>query len=212
MNLSADIKLSGDPSLSGDSSPSGSPSAYIAPSGDGVEIPSNLFEINSETPVKHEWDFEKTGEPVIFSSDSDLPLDYMVPGDVYIKIQSFDTNSSELIEFTFYRFQIYRKGFENKTGYLTNEIGYSDPADCLEAAITFIERNRKLIFETYTELNDDLIAEGFTAEDFNRFISNTSSFIPDDIYELNYRTNQKEIEKRLEKMRKHSTNSVIFKI
>ena len=99
--------------------PSGKLSGDVTPSGDtgyGVELSGDLINIDSESPVIHEWDFEITGFPTIFynSEEDELPLDYQLPGAVYIKIQKYDNNSSDLIEFRFYRFQVYRKGFENR--------------------------------------------------------------------------------------------------
>ena len=153
----------------------------------GVELSGNLARINERNPVLNEWDFDITGFPSNFYDPEadELPLDYQVPGDVYIKIQKFDTNTSDLVEFRFYRFQVYRKGFENKVGYLTNEIGYSDPRDCLDAALHFAEQNWDIIFSTYTELNDELLSAGFTEEELNRYYKNKPSFIPDEVYTLN---------------------------
>ena len=193
--------------LSGDVTPSGN-------NGYGVELSGDLIQIDDETPVLHEWDFEITGFPVDFYrfEENELPLDFTYPGNVYIKIQKFDTNSSELIEFRFYRFQIYRKGFEKKTGYLTNEIGYSDPKDCIEAALNFVDENWNLIFNTYTELNDELLSSGISQEELDRFYSNKPSFIPD---EANMHEEWKYIKKKKRLSRKlldRIENEVIFKL
>lgn len=196
---------------------SGKLSGDVTPSGDtsyGVELSGDLIKIDSETPVLHEWDFEVTGFPVDFyrPEENELPLDYQLPGAVYIKIQKFDTNSSELIEFRFYRFQVYRKGFENRTGYLTNEIGYSDPRDCLDAALAFIEQNWDLIFTTYTELNEDLLSAGFTQEELDRFYKNKPSFIPDEVYTLNNGEYHKCRKHLSRKLLDSIQNEVVFKL
>ena len=216
-------KLSGDVSTSGDASLSGKLSGDVSTSGDtsyGVELSGDLINIDSETPVLYEWDFDITGFPTDFYNpdENELPFDYQVPGNVYIKIQKYDTNSSELIEFRFYRFQIYRKGFENKTGYLTNEIGYSDPRDCLDAALNFVEQNWDHIFSVYTERNDDLLSADFTQEQLDSFYHNKPSFtaeIPEDVetlYNLRSKYYNKKRKSLSRKILDRVENEVVFKM
>ena len=195
--------------LSGDVTPSANLSGD---SHYGVQLSGDQINIDDQTPILNEWDFEITGFPVDRPEEDELPLDFTYPGNVYIKIQKFDTNSSDLIEFRFYRFQIYRKGFENKTGYLTNEIGYSDPKDCIEAALNFVDENWDLIFNAYDQLNDDLLSAGFTQEELDRFYSNKPSFIPD---EANMHEEWKYIQKKKclsRKLLDRVENELVFKL
>ena len=169
----------------------------------GEEIPSSYFgKVNFETDVKNEWDFELTGWPVCEAREDELPLDYAVPGAIYIRIKSYDTNDSELIQFTFYRFYIYRNGFENINGYLSNEIGYSDPTDCLEAAILFVKNNWETVITSYSDnMNETLNNSDIRVEDLERYMNNSFSFIPD-LYEL----------RNGKKFKFHNCKEVTFKL
>ncbi len=80
----------------------------------------------------------------------ELPFDYQKDGDYYIELRDYDLNQDNFMPMLVFCFSIYKHGFEKTKGLISNNLAYTDPRDCLDAARWITYRYKQELEKYYT--------------------------------------------------------------